>query len=65
MAATSVYYTRLYFKIFGIFYGLVAILGFFRHDLYLMHVNTADNFLHVGIALVSLYLGFAAKFKRP
>lgn len=65
MAATSVYYTRLFFKVFGIVYGLVAIVGFIRSDLFIMHVNTADNFLHLGIAIVALYLGFVASFSRP
>lgn len=58
MAATSLYYSRLYFKIFGIVYTLVAILGFWRGDLILMHVNTADNFLHLGIGVIAIILGF-------
>jgi len=63
MAATSYRYTKLYFQIFGIVYGVVAILGFARGgDLFMMHVNTADNVLHVIIALAALYLGFL--FKR-
>lgn len=62
MAATSYRYTRLYFQIFGVIYALVAILGFWRNgDLFMMHVNMADNFLHTGIAVVALYLGFATK----
>src|SRR6266540_3572984 len=28
MAATSYRYTRLYFQVFGVIYGLVAVLGF-------------------------------------
>lgn len=63
MASTSLYYTRLFFQVFGVVYLLVAILGFvLRGDLFVMHVNTADNFLHVAIAAFSLYLGFL--FKR-
>lgn len=62
MAATSYRYTRLYFQIFGILYALVAIMGFYRHgDLILMQVNTADNILHIVIAVIALYLGFATK----
>lgn len=62
MAATSYRYARLYFQVFGIVYGLVAILGFVTGgDLMMMHVNTADNFLHVFIAVVALYLGFLFK----
>lgn len=63
MAATNDRYIRLFFQIFGIVYAIVAILGFARNgDLFMMHVNTADNLLHVGIAIISLYLGFM--FKR-
>lgn len=63
MAATSYRYTKLFFQVFGILYGVVAILGFARGgDLFMMHMNTADNFLHLVIAAVALYLGFL--FKR-
>lgn len=59
LAAISVTYSRLYFQIFGIVYGLVTILGFLMGgDLYIMHVNLADNILHLVISLISLYLGF-------
>ncbi len=65
MASTSSKYTRLYFQLFGIVYGLVAILGFWRDgDVFVMHVNFADNILHTVIAVVSLYLGFAVKNKQ-
>lgn len=63
MAATSFYYTKLYFKIFGVIYLLVAILGFWHNDLILMHVNTADNILHIVIGIVAIYLGFFLKPK--
>ena len=44
---------------FGIVYGLVAILGFMNVQIVndLLHLNEADNFLHIGIAL--LFLGAA------
>ena len=51
-----------YFRIFGVIYALVAILGFLGGDepvLGLIANNTADNWLHVAIAAVSLALGFA------
>jgi hypothetical protein len=54
-----------YFRIFGIVYGLVAALGFFNGDqpiFGLIANNTADTWLHVAIALVSLILGFATNF---
>lgn len=59
MAATKDRYARLYFQIFGVIYALVTIVGFARAgDLIIMHTNMADNFLHLVIAIVALYLGF-------
>ena len=58
---TSVGASRMYFRIFGLVYGLVAVMGFFVGDgmlLGLISNNTADTWLHVGIAAVSLILGF-------
>lgn len=51
---------KTFAKVFGIVYGLVAILGFFQDDvLGLIPVNGADNILHVILAVVFLYVGFA------
>ena len=53
-----------FFKIFGVVYGLVAVLGFFAGDQPLLAIiahNMADMWLHVAIAAVSLYLGFGMK----
>src|SRR6266550_6274074 len=58
---TSLGAARWYFRIFGLVYGLVAVMGFFVGDgmlLGLISNNTADTWLHVGIAAVSLILGF-------
>jgi hypothetical protein len=55
---------RLYFRIFGIVYGLVAVLGFIQGDTHLLGLisnNTADAWLHAGIAVVSLALGFGVR----
>ncbi|RDI46543.1 DUF4383 domain-containing protein [Aquicella lusitana] len=65
MAATSHKYSRLYFQVFGIIYAIVTIIGFARNgdlSFIMMQFNTADNILHLVIALVALYLGFF--FKR-
>jgi len=53
-------YAMMYFRVFGIIYGLVTLVGFIQGDtvLGIIDVNTADNFLHLGISLVSLYLGY-------
>jgi hypothetical protein len=55
--------SRLYFKIFGLVYGAVAVLGFLNpgeHTLLLGLIsnNTADTWLHVAISAVSLIVGF-------
>lgn len=56
--------SRIYFRVFGIIYALVAIMGFFvPHGLLLGLItnNPADTWLHVVIALVALYFGFVAE----
>ena len=58
---TSLGAARMYFRIFGLVYGLVAVMGFFVGDgmlLGLISNNAAVTWLHVGIAAVSLLLGF-------
>ena len=62
MAATSYRFTILFFQIFGFIYTIMGVWGFFQNgDLYVMHVNTADNVLHVVVGVIGLYLGLAAK----
>jgi hypothetical protein len=54
----------LFFRIFGVVYGLVAALGFVYGDrpiLGLISNNMADTWLHMAIAVVSLLLGFAVR----
>lgn len=58
MAATNFKLTKLYFGVFGLIYALVGIIGFWQGNLFIMHVNMADNFLHLGIGIVALYLWF-------
>jgi hypothetical protein len=60
---TSFGASRMYFRIFGVIYGLVAILGLMnmgQHTMLLGLIsnNDADTFLHIAIAAVSLFLGF-------
>jgi hypothetical protein len=53
---------RLYFKFIGGFYALLAVAGIFTGAVVLgMMMNTADNLLHVAIAVFALYVGFAMK----
>lgn len=55
-------YSRTFFQIFGVIYGIVTLSGFLTgHGLIaLIPVNMADNLLHVSITALSLYLGFAS-----
>jgi hypothetical protein len=59
---TSLGAAKTYFKVFGIVYALVAVLGFVQGEgmlLGLISNNVADTWLHVAIAAVSLIVGFA------
>jgi hypothetical protein len=61
---TSTHAARLFFRIFGVIYGLVAVLGFFYGPEPIFGIlanNMADTWLHVAIAAVSLLLGFAVR----
>ena len=58
----------MFFKVFGVVYGLVAVLGFFAGEQPLLGViahNMADTWLHVAIAAASLWLGFGMKPEGP
>ena len=63
-AASSEKNSKMYFQIFGVVYALVAVLGFYYQGneiLGLVASNMYDTYLHVLIALVALYFGFASK----
>jgi hypothetical protein len=53
--------SRMFFRIFGIVYALVAALGFYYGDqpiLGLISNNMPDVWLHIVLAVVMLFLGF-------
>lgn len=55
---------KMYFQVFGVIYALVTILGFFTGEgqiLGFIANNMADVILHLVIAVVALYAGFAMK----
>ena len=55
-------YARLYFKVFGVVYALVAVLGLAMGGSVLgMMMNMSDNLLHVVIAAAALWIGFGMK----
>lgn len=57
-AGMSTKAAKAYLVGFGIIYGLVTLLGFFDSTLFgLMHVNMADNWLHVVLTIGLLGAG--------
>jgi hypothetical protein len=53
--------SRTFFRIFGIVYALVAVLGFYYGDqplLGMISSSTPNTYLHVGLAVVMLLIGF-------
>ncbi len=56
--------SRTFFRIFGVVYALVAVLGFAKGDGYLLGLisnNMADVWLHVALAAVMLIIGFGVR----
>ena len=56
--------SRTFFKIFGLVYALVAVLGFMKGDqpiLGMIANNMPDVWLHVVLAVSMLFLGFVVK----
>lgn len=56
--------SRTFFKIFGLVYALIAVLGFVKGDGYLLGLisnNMAVTWLHVVLAAVMLFFGFGVK----
>ncbi len=58
MAATTHLTAKRFFQIFGFIYLILAVVGFWRGNLLIMPVNTADNVLHIVFAALFLFLGF-------
>ncbi len=67
LGVTAAYtgFSRLYNRVIGIVYLLLAILGFipglyFNNALLgLVSINLADNLLHLVVGLAAVYIGFA------
>jgi hypothetical protein len=62
-AAKSEKAAQLYFKVFGSVYLLITVVGFIQKTtvLGIIHVNTADNFLHLGLGIAIAGIGFLLK----
>jgi ABC-type transport system involved in multi-copper enzyme maturation permease subunit len=70
IAAALVGRSRIYLQGVGIIYLLLAVLGFipglFVGDemlLGLVHINLADNFLHLGLGGAAAFFGFAPQYR--
>lgn len=52
--------TKTTFKVFGVIYALVLVIGLVQGDtvLGLIPVNSADHVLHAAISILALYTGF-------
>jgi hypothetical protein len=62
VAAGTYSYARLFLIVFGVVYGLVAILGFMSGEILgLFTVNMEDNYLHGAIALLCLVTGLGSR----
>jgi len=62
VAMGSGVYARLYFKVFGVVYALVAVFGLAMGGSVLgMMMNMSDHLLHVAIAAAALWIGFGMK----
>lgn len=63
---TSEKYAKSYFQVFGIVYGLVTVIGFIQQTtvLGLFPIDLADNFLHLVLSAVILFIGFGLKSSR-
>jgi hypothetical protein len=56
--------SKFFFQIFGLIYGVFAVLGFGYGDANVLDYfanNMGNTWLHLGAALLSLYLGFLYK----
>jgi hypothetical protein len=63
VCAGSLSGARMYFKVFGVIYALIALIGFIQGQtvLSIMGTNMADNILNALIAVASLLFGFGMK----
>lgn len=59
MAATRYSLTKLFFKLLGLIYTVIAVYGFWSNgDLMITHTNYNGNIFHLVVGVLSLYLGF-------
>lgn len=54
----SLDWDEMFMRVSGVVYGLIAVWGFWMGEMLGMTMNTADNVLHLVLALAFLVLGF-------
>lgn len=66
LSGTPEQHSKLYNVGFGIVYAIVTLIGFVAPDtmMDLLAVNTADNVLHLAIAVVLLGVGFGVEVEE-
>lgn len=60
-------WSKLYSQILGAVYALVTVIGFVSpsdHVLGIIHINTADDYLHLVLAVALLAVGFGLDFVK-
>jgi hypothetical protein len=61
--------SRIYLQVVGVVYVILGIIGFIpplffdRELLGIMHVNQADNLLHLVVGAIAAYFGFAPAYR--
>jgi hypothetical protein len=69
MASMGESSAKTYGKIFGVIYALVTVLGFVMGTddmlLGIMEINANDNYLHLLLAVILLYVGFSRSSSAP
>ena len=68
LAMKSMKGAEIFARVFGVMYGLVGILGFVFSDgkiFGVLTINTADNILHILLALAFLFAGFSKAKSMP
>lgn len=64
-ASTSPLYTKWFFRMCGLLYGLLALFGLALDGHFgFLHFNVADHLFHLVIAMIALYLGFTLRIAK-
>ena len=63
--AYNLAYAKVYFRVFGVIYAVLALAGFLHAGgAFIAHANAADNLVYLVVGLIGLYWGFIAGKKE-